>query len=168
MKKPLHEAARELGCHPFNLVLDLSGMIGSLEDCWPEMDTGLIDSLRVINPVYRTQRGSEELDEQREVEPALPKEKPDELPVSTNAAHIIEKLRGNRKWGKAQVTWRTLQKNYCARSKKSDVEDAVRELHVKGFLLEGSNRGPFSLNQSKTREIEEIVEKLAEKRQKLH
>ncbi|MBI3291718.1 MAG: hypothetical protein HYZ73_02755 [Elusimicrobia bacterium] len=49
MNIAIHIAANKLGTHPFNLILRVSQMVSSLNDCWPEIDEGLVDTIRTID-----------------------------------------------------------------------------------------------------------------------
>lgn len=159
MKMPTSDAARELGVHPANLLLMLSGMVGSLEDCWPEVDRGLVDTALALDPSRRRQRGQEAEGEKipdRESESQAVK-----LRVSPDAARIIEKLWRHDKWGKATVTLRTLQNEYC--KGVEDIDEAVKELRKIELLITGSSKDTYSLNPAKKGEIENIAKTMTER-----
>lgn len=150
MKIPTSEAAKRLGTHPANIVLHLSEMVGDLTDSWPELEEGLVETLRALKF-------------KQEIQPPTPIPGPpvrertvEEAPRSRTQMKVLDKLERHDKWGGTSVSLRTLRNNYC--QGLGDLDEAVHALVDDGLLLGGDGRnGPFSLNPARKGEIERIV-----------
>lgn len=152
------EAARRLRDHPSNVVRQLSAMVGSLDDCWPDLDHGLVETLerlRGANAKPQPRRKSEE--EQPEVGQ---ERKPGRSHASLK---VLDKLARKDKWGGNAVGWDTLRNHYCRG--ENDLDEAVEELVDCGLLLAGQTQGgPYSLNPARKGEIEGLIDELRSQR----
>lgn len=125
------DAARRLRDHPANVVRDVSEMVTGLDDCWPELDEGFVDTLKTLRGVHRP----EQIDEHTKgAEPAIaPAPK---LRRSSAALKVLDKLERKDKWGGNAIGWDTLRNHYC--HGVGGLDDAVDELVRDEFL--GSSR----------------------------
>jgi len=152
------DAARRLRDHPANVVRDVSEMVTGLDDCWPELDEGFVDTLKTLRGVHQP----EQIDEHtKSAEPAIaPASKPRR---SSAALKVLDKLERKDKWGGNAIGWDTLRNHYC--HGVSGLDDAVDDLVREEFLLAGESRdGPYSLNPARKGEIESLVEEWRRKR----
>ena len=147
------EGARLLRDHPANIVRSLSAMVGDLQDCWPDVDAGLVETLRTLRGVPPTDRPKEAV-----VAPTKPPQQVAKAGVigSETTLRILDKLERKDKWGGNAIGWDTLRNHYCR--DLHDLDEAVDELVDEGLLLPGdSRRGPYSLNPAKKGEIESRI-----------
>jgi hypothetical protein len=154
------EAARLLRDHPANVVRSLSEMVSSLQDCWPEVDEGFVDTLRTLRREVPPGPSNQAV---APPSPTLPVTIP--TPVSSETAlRILDKLERKDKWGGNAIGWDTLRNHYCQGLR--DLDDAVDELVEEGLLLSGANRrGPYSLNPARKGEIDtRLVKHRSERR----
>ena len=151
MKRRTHEAAAVLGVHPLNLVPYLLELGVSFEAAWPEIEEDWVEAVRGLDwKRFRHPEG--------EVEgPAGHSEAPPAgMPsVSESAAQVVEKLWRQRHWGHNTVSWDTLHNHLCQHVR--GLEEAVRGLILRGYLVAERPRGPYSLNSAKKGEIERIA-----------
>ncbi len=150
MKRPTTEAARSLGLHPANLLLYLAGMGAEFGDVWPEVDDVWIDELRRQN---WDRFGRPAASSSGATPPPPPP--PASLGVSEAAAKVIAKLNHKRFWGSHTVNHEVLRNVFCQSIEGFD--DALEELLQKGLLRNEGRRGPYSLNESHSKEIERIA-----------
>ena len=147
------EAASRLGIHPLNLLLKLFPMVGSIEDCWPNLEEGYIDTVQAL--ADGGQRPS--------AQPAIqsPEPSPQEPPANPSAGfnkgcvRVLEKLWRKDRWAGRAVAWETLHNHYC--QDVDNLEETVEELVQRGLVIKSSKHGPFSLDPNRKGEIEAIV-----------
>ena len=147
MKRPTHEAARSLGLHPANLLLHLSSVGADFANVWPELDDVWIEEVRrhdwvrfgrpATNAAHPTSAG-------------LPPRN-----LSKSAERIIAKLVRKKSWGGNTVGLDTLKNHWCQAIPEFD--RALEELLQAELLSTEGLRGPYSLNQSRSGEIERIA-----------
>ncbi len=152
MKIPLHEAASRLELHPFNLLLRLSGLVSSLEECNPAVDDGYVETLRTLHGGFRA------VSQANPDAPATMRRDKEPLGVSEGAARIIDKLERGDRWGGNSVSFDTLRNHYCR--DVQDIQERVDELVERGLLSRNGRRGPLSLNPAMRNEVERIVSAL--------
>jgi len=144
------DAARRLRDHPANLVRELCEMVGSLDDCWPELEHGFVETLEKLRGGAKEAKS---LESRKAVTHEQREQKPRRSPASMK---ILDKLARKDKWGGNAVGWDTLRNHYCRGER--DLDDAVDQLVEDGLLLAGENHdGPYSLNPARKGEIEELV-----------
>lgn len=148
MKRPTREAARCLGLHPANLLLHLASMGAEFVDVWPEVEDAWIDEIRRQDwSRFGLLAGTEE-------GPAPPP--PPALGVGEAAAKVLAKLVHKKTWGSNTVGLDTLRNHWC--QSVAGLDAALDELLRIGYLRGEGPRGPYSLNQSLSREIERIAQ----------
>ncbi len=151
MKKRTHLAAQELGIHPANLILYLSMLGAPFEDCWPEVDDGWLQTLRqTYRDIFNIE--AEKVSNLAEKDISS---KAKSWMFSKSALKILDKLHRKRHWGKHTISWRTLHNDYCP--SVPDLKNAVQELQESNLLLGSSVDDALSLNPSKTKEIEDLI-----------
>ncbi len=148
------DAAKSLGIHPLNLLLKLQPLVPSLEECWPMVDDGFIETLKHLD------QKTAFLGEHIERGPATGEHKEgggrlSQPQVSAGAAKVIEKLWRKSYWGKKEVSWDTLRSHYCQGI--TNLEGAVAELVRCGYLTRASGGHAYSLNQAYKAAIEDIA-----------
>lgn len=153
MKIKTSEAASRLGIHPLNLLLKLFPMVGSIEDCWPDLDEGYVDTIRTLG------EGAQRPTSQPAARlPEPPPEQPPADPlagIDRGSVRVLEKLWRKDRWGGRAVAWETLHNHYC--QDVDNLEEAVEELVQRGLVIKPEKHGPFSLDPSRKGEIERIV-----------
>ena len=156
MKIRTSEAAVRLGVHPLGLVLAVRPMVGGIEDCWPEIDDGFVETLRAAGyGQSESARAARHGDGAKQPSGSAPAVSP-VLSVSHAAAEVLDKMSRQDKWGKNTVSLDTLRNHYCRTV--SNVEVAVDELVDREFLLvEGGRKGTYSLNPARKGEIDRNV-----------
>jgi hypothetical protein len=154
---PLHEAARQLGVHPLNLLLRVQKYVGSLEDCWPNVADGYLETLKAMRNDRRGEHIASTPVQVTKSSPA-PSTTRRVVALSAGASRVIEKLWRKDRWGDMSVSLPSIQK-MC--QDVSDVEDAVEELVRLGLVNAGeSKRGPFSLVSARKADIEAIAREI--------
>ena len=153
MKIPINEAADQLSLHPAELVLFLADMVAPFEELYPEVDEGLVNTIRSMHPEIFSRTSDRQIQQ-----PGLPPREdiPTSLRLSPDGERVVLALHNKRHWGSNIVSETTLRNHYCRGL--SDFDSAIREL-ARAKLL-SSVRGPFSLNTRAKAEIDEIVQKL--------
>lgn len=146
MKQPSSSVAESLGIHPASLMFRLAKLGASFDDAWPEISSDWVGALRA-----KDWDGSGSLDGLADGHTA-PKAA---ASFSDDAARIVEKLWRTDRWGKMSATRDSIARH--AHLEPARVEAAVRELLAAGLLVEHGAHGPYSLNQGRKRQIEEIA-----------
>lgn len=147
MKQPTSDAAKALGLHPANFLLHLASLGAEFSDCWPEVDESWIEALR-RHDWARFGRPAVL------IEPASSSNNP-RPEVSESATKILVKLCHKRHWAGNVVAFETLKNHLCQTI--SNFEDALEELLERGYVKAEGRRGPYSLNQSLSKDIERIA-----------
>lgn len=150
MKMSLQQASAILGMPAPKIVLLIAPLVNSLDDCWPEIDKGLVDTLASMYSLPMV--------DETEKEPSRETADNDpSLPISKPAAMILDKLYRQRHWGSKLVSWDTLHNHYCHGIK--DLRSAMDELLDADLLTTKEDRdGPFSLNTSRKKDIVDLVD----------
>lgn len=156
MKIPTSEAARRLGMHPANFLRAVSGLVGGLGDCWPEIDDGYVETLRELRDGWRNQ----EQGGQRKPSGGVPELAGESrATVSEGATRVLDKLARQGRWGTNMVSLDTLKNHYCRGV--PDIEAVLEEVLQRELVVSPDGRwGPFSLNPDRKVEIERIVSAL--------
>ncbi len=150
MRTPLIQAARQVGVHPFNLLLRLSASGMDLEDVWPEIDESWLETVRTPGRERVSSRPPA-----GHTEPTPAPRAAMAAKLSRPAEVVIEKLWRGGRWRVAAVSFEQLQKHTHLETPL--IEQAVAELTRLG-LLSGNQHGPFSLNSARKAEIQQIAE----------
>ena len=144
------EAGRHLRDHPANVVRHLSEMVGSLRDCWPDVDVGFVETLRTLRRARFSDSPNQPVEEPTK---PLQERSKGSFVKSASTLRVLDKLERKDKWGGNAIGWDTLRNHYCRGL--DDLDEAVDELVEEGLLLPGDSRsGPYSLNPAKKGEIE--------------
>jgi hypothetical protein len=154
----LHEAARELGVHPLNFLLRLYPLVGSLDECWPDVDQGYLDTARAIWP---SRRVSTPPIQPKPEERVARDQRQIPLGLSRGAARVIEKLWRKDRWGDLGVAYASLR-HMC--QDVQDLDDAIEEVLEANLLPTETKKGPFSLNPSRKGDIEAVANAIIEGR----
>lgn len=159
MKRPTHEAARDLGLHPANLVIFLAGVGVAFEDVWPEIESSWIDTVRAQDwqRFGQIPGGSPGTGMGEHSDPS------GSLSLGDEAGLIVEKLWRHSKWGNACVSLTTIQK--IAHLPPDSVETGVKELLAKGVLVQHPHSDACSLDTKRKAEIEQAVEQRLSKKE---
>lgn len=147
MKRPTHEAARSLGLHPANFLLFLSSIGAEFSNVWPEIEDAWIEEVR-------------RHDWERFGRPAAVAAAPTSAgsgghTLSKSGERIIAKLVRKKSWGSNTVSLDTLKNHWC--QTVPDFDSGLEELLRLEFLHAEGPRGPYSLNQSRSGEIERLA-----------
>ena len=147
------EAASRLGIHPLNLLLKLFPMVGSIDDCWPGLEEGYVDTIRTLGD-----GGQRPTSQPAAPLPGPTPEQPPADPLAgldRGCVRVLEKLWRKDRWGGRAVAWETLHNHYC--QDVDNLEEAIEDLVKRGLLLNHSRHGPFSLDPGRKGDIERIV-----------
>lgn len=151
------EASARLKMHPSNFLILASKLVGTIEDCWPEIEEGLVETIISLKrPRYV---GNNEKENVHVDQPKTTIEK--KLPISEEASIVLEKLFRKKFFGTNSVSLRTIKINLCRNVQ--NVENAIEELVKSGYLEHQPRRDVYSLMPAKTHEIEEIAQAVREK-----
>jgi hypothetical protein len=153
MKRRTHAGAAALGVHPLNLLIYLAHLGAPLEQVWPEIDEEWIDAVRGLD--WRKFRQPSDEGRVRGLEDHAGGKLVNVPTISEGAAQVVGKLWRKRYWGNNAVSWDTLRNHFCRHVR--DLEEAVRELIVSGYLVPEGAKGPYSLNSARKGEIERIA-----------
>ena len=139
MKIDLQGAACELGLHPAELLLKLwsQGQVRQLEDCWPEVEQGLVDTLRQMEGLYKAS--------------AKPPQTPPEEATSLEN-DIIRVMRSRNHWGHSRIGGDQLKKFLPPGTDARSMHKALKELVQRGLLQ--NYHSAYSLNTHCKAEIE--------------
>jgi hypothetical protein len=158
MKTKTANASQRAGMHPLNFLVAIYQMVGGLDDCWPEIDDGYVETVLALRHRH------EFIESKATTAPAtgpttVAGEVGAELSVSESAARVLDKLERGDRWARNAISFDTLRNHLCRGI--SNIERAVEELVSKELLLPGGGRkGPYSLNPERTTDIERIVNQL--------
>jgi hypothetical protein len=145
------EASKKLGLHPSQLLFKLAELEASLkfQDIWPEIDEGWFQTLSVQMGLYPPHQTEKPISEPG------PRTEGPQKGLSSNALHVVDKLRRQKKWGHISVSFEALL-NLTHLSAK-DLQEALDQLRTLDLLdHESIGKSTISLNSSKTREIESL------------
>jgi len=162
MRIPTYKAAAKLGLHPADFLLSMSHMVGSLSDCWPEVDEGFVDTVGVLLKGFTPVPP-----EKQRATKTIPQPPPPAatLPISDGAARILDKMERADKWGKKMTVWDQVNRVFA--HGVEDVDAALDELKKCGLLeVQGTGKkAQFSLNTSRQADIERIVKQFRASKQ---
>jgi len=133
-------------------------MVGSLEDCWPDVDDGYVETLLTLRPQkdYPRDQGGGSIESARRPEQ---KSELSRLGLTESAARVLDKLERQDRWGVNKVSFDTLRNHYCRNI--ADIDKVLEILCQQQLLLSHEGRrGPFSLNPAKKSEVEMIVKEV--------
>ncbi len=139
MKIDIQGAARELDLHPAELLLKLwsQGQVRQLEDCWPEVEQGLVDTLRQLEGLHRTS--------------TTPLHTPPEeaAPLEND---IVRVMRSRNHWGHNRIGGDQLKRFLPPGTDARSMNKALKELAQRELLQH--YHGAYSLNTHRKAEIE--------------
>lgn len=146
------DAARSLGMHPVEFILRLHEMVGSWGEVWPEVDSGYVETLRVMLkvPAGPSARATARLVATAAGNDGSPHG------VSEIAARVIEKMWRKDRWGDMGVSWETV--NVHMMPGCGELASVLEGLERDGLLLAKGRKGPFSLNPARKGDIEAIAQ----------
>jgi hypothetical protein len=162
MKNRTSEVARTLSMHPAAILLGAASIDSKLtfDDVWPEIDQKLLDTMS-LSPNLDTMRDVR-LPAGAYLRAVVTKEslhgiaRAPDVRSSSSSVSIANKLYQQRKWGGTSVPFETLVNT--THLPPNEVEKAIIELRDKKFLdSDAMERGEYSLNSSKRREIELFI-----------
>ena len=151
----LQEASRQLAIHPLNLLLKIYPMVGNLGDCYPELDNGLVETVKELGVQHHRDSGRPVAPTTAPIKAAEPT---GEVELSAGAQKVIEKLWRGDHWGRMAVSRASL--NHLCRN-VSDLESVLEELIKKKVVLTQTKQGPFSLNTKFKSSIESVARQSA-------
>lgn len=132
-------------------------MVTSLSDCWPEIDAGLVDTIRAIDSPQAVAASSP-----RRPDPSTGNVTSSIIThttgvlLSQDSIRILDKLARNSFWGVRNIKSESLI--HMTRLGFSELEAAIKELLDAGLVSSKfSRKGPFSLNPSRKEEIEAML-----------
>jgi hypothetical protein len=153
MKIPIAEAARRLRLHPCELVLEIAQIATSFDDLYPEVDEGVVETLKQMHPELFV-KPSRAIDRATEVSfQPFPR-------FSKDAEDIVYALSRKKHWGTNTVPEATLKNHYCRDLQNFDY--AVKELLRVGILTSERPHGPFSLNPKAKVQVDAVIRKMTE------
>lgn len=148
------DAGKELGIHPANIVLRMAMMGCDFSDCWPQTDSGLVETIRTM--VFRPDVANKSNYGIKGKSDGAAASQSSVLTRPATQIRILEKLFRKQQWGGNVVSIRTIQNNYCHGI--HDVEESVALLLRDGFLIsDRERRETYSLNADRRRDIELLV-----------
>lgn len=160
MKIKLHEASKQLDMHPLNLLLKIYPLVGNLDDCYPELDEGLVETSKRMGAQHQQ-------DSVGYVStPSAPAKTVEPTPyaeLSAGARKVIEKLWRKDLWGGKGIARASL--NHLCRN-VSDLEDVLKVLIDKELVLTQDKDGPFSLNTRLKNSIEAVARQSVEQQRR--
>src|SRR5258707_722135 len=125
------DASKDLKIHPMNLILALSHLVPNLDDCWPEVDEGFIETIKPMNLVTASRSQSEKHVSKKEETATI--QSKFSVSVSEGAARIVDKLERTDRWAGNRISWDTLRNHYCQAVR--NIEEAAAELKDKELIL---------------------------------
>jgi hypothetical protein len=164
MRTKLANASQRAGMHPLNFILAIYQMVGGLEDGWPEIDDGYVETVLALRHSHAFV-GHQDAELQPPQGGAGTRVIEAELPVSESAARVLDKLERGDRWGRNAISFDTLRNHFCRGI--PNIDSAVEELVAEDLLVPGGGRrGPYSLNPERKAEIERIVSQLREQKER--
>jgi hypothetical protein len=158
MRTKLANASQRAGMHPLNFLLATYTMVGGLEDAWPEIDDGYVETVLALRHSHAF-IGSQDATLPATKGATSARVVETELPVSESAARVLDKLERGDRWGRNAISFDTLRNHVCRGI--PSIDSAVDELVTEDLLVPGGGRrGPYSLNPDRKAEIERIVSQL--------
>ena len=144
MKTDTRIAARELGLHPAELLVRLwnKKLVYTLEDCWPQIDQGLIETLSQVEGLPRRPPVSQP-------DPAL------DSSLSPLQMQIIHVMNKRKHWGHNRIGEDQLKKFLPQGTDSRNLHKALKKLHAQGLVLEQNNG--YSLNTHKKADIDRYL-----------
>ena len=127
-------------------------LVGNLGDCYPELDNGLVETVKQLGAQYHKDSESTAAPPTapiKVVEPTIG------IELSAGAQKVVEKLWRGDYWGKKAIS-RDFLRNHLCRNVK-DLEDVLEVLIGKELLLAQGKDGPFSLNLKLKSNIEAVA-----------
>jgi hypothetical protein len=150
MKIKTTEAAQSLGIHPSHLLLHVARLESTLtfQDVWPEIDNAWVETVATTGGHRSSTSGP------------LPEPTKPSTPVSSLSdygIHVLDKLCRQGKWGNVSVSFDALLN--LTHVPKRNLEEVIDELRKRGLLdHDGKKRGTISLNPSRQKDIESLVQ----------
>lgn len=148
------EAARALGLHTLDFVARLHGMVGSWSECWPEVDDGYVETLRILLDRPRAKRVQDP--GSPPAQPAARGDDPCPHSIGDHAARLIEKMWRKGRWGDMRVSHDTIHVHMMRDI--DDSEEVLDDLVRRGILMAEGRRGSFALNPGRKTEIDAIAQ----------
>lgn len=145
MKINFYKAAEELKISPLALMLELAPQVKPFENIFPELDSGFVES---IKQKHGEQFFEKEKKKKDDVKINIPK-------LSKSAIKIILHLERHSYWGSHYVPKEEINKR-CKGIE--NINDVVNELHQDNFVKLHKGNKTVSLNPSKKKIINLIVE----------
>jgi hypothetical protein len=150
------DAAKGLGFPTLEFVARLHGMVGSWSECWPQVDEGYVETLRVLLAGPQGGRvkatGTPNSSNTRNVIG----DEPCPHDVARHPARLIEKLWRQKRWGDMGVSLETIRRHMVRNVE--DLEELIDDLVARKFLTAEDRRGPIALNPGRQAEIEAIAQ----------
>lgn len=154
MKTPLHEAAKTIGVHPSELLMQLSVLGAPFNACWPAVDEEWFETVRHLvshDFSHQTTDATAELQTKESIS-----EKFCETCISNNAIHVLEKLWRKKLWGDCYASPTSVSR--MADLQMSDYKEAVKELDSQGFIMIYKEKhNAISLKPQMKAQIEKIM-----------
>jgi len=151
MKIPTHNAANNLGIHPTNLILIASKLNSSFEECWPEIDDGIIETIKMMYYKYKQKI----IDNEKEMVIIVGKLGDNDTIITNDAIKVLDKLCRHKHWGNTEISYDGILNITHIQGDKLKI--AIKELISLEYISQKSQNGPFSLNTAKKSEIERII-----------
>jgi len=154
MKIPLNEAAAKLRCHPCEVILELTEMIRTFDELYPEVDEGFIETLKRMHPERFDRPSSDSC----QIQETSVSNSDQGLPhLSEDAERLVCILSHKKHWGTNTVSEDTLRNHYCRNLQNCD--SAIKELIRSDILMNKSLRGPFSLKTKAKGKVDAVIRK---------